>query len=202
MKKCIKCGAIQNDSRHHCIDCGEKLGKPLSEDELSVIEDNIDKTLSNMSDRTEDFYVPLRDKIMGVISALGLIAAIILLVLVGRENAKIKASIPDGVIVDQGAGFTTIVSDGGVDYQYPSADIERIDIAGTSALIALFCFAIAIPMLTVPKIMWFISTLRYRIFYNWDTTPSYFALLMGKVIAYILFAGGIIGILYGYWVFF
>ena len=31
MKRCNKCGAIQNDSRHHCIDCGEKLGKPLVE---------------------------------------------------------------------------------------------------------------------------------------------------------------------------
>ena len=71
MKRCAKCGAIQNDSRHHCIDCGEKLGKPLSEAEVLEIEERLDNTLDDMSDRTEDFYVPLRDKIMGVISVLG-----------------------------------------------------------------------------------------------------------------------------------
>ena len=202
MKKCIKCGAIQNDSRHHCIDCGEKLGKPLSEAEAVEIEQKLDKTLDDMSDRTEKFYVPLRDKIMGAISAIGIIAAIILLILVGRANNQIEASIPDGVIVDRGAGFTTIISDGEVDYQYPSAYKERIDSAGASALISLFCFAMAIPMLTIPKVMWFLTTLRYRIFFNWDTTPSDFALFIHKAISYILFASGVIGVLYGYWLFF
>ena len=202
MKKCIKCGAIQNDSRHHCIDCGEKLGKPLSETEVVEIEQKLDNTLDDMSDRTEEFYVPLRDKIMGAISVIGIIAAIILLILVGRTNNQIEASIPDGVIVDRGAGFTTIISDGEIDYQYPSAYKERIDSAGTSALIALFCFAMAIPMLTIPKVMWFLTTLRYRIFFNWDTTPSDFALFIHKAISYILFASGVIGVLYGYWLFF
>ena len=120
----------------------------------------------------------------------------------GRANNQIEASIPDGVIVDRGAGFTTIISDGEIDYQYPSAYKERIDSAGTSALIALFCFAMAIPMLTIPKVMWFLTTLRYRIFFNWDTTPSDFALFIHKAISYILFASGVIGVLYGYWLFF
>ena len=202
MKKCTKCGAIQNDNRHHCVDCGEKLGKPLSKSEALEIEEQLDNALDDMSDRTEDFYVPLRDKIMAVISVLGIIAAIILLILVGRANNQIEASIPDGVIVDRGAGYTTIISDGEVDYQYPSAYKERVDSAGISGLIALFCFAAAIPMLTIPKVMWFMTTLRYRIFFNWDTTPSDFALFIGKAITYILFASGIIGVLYGYWIFF
>ena len=202
MKRCTKCGAIQNDSRHHCIDCGEKLGKPLSEAEALEIEERLGNTLDDMSDRTEDFYVPLRDKIMGVISVFGIVAAIVLLILVGRANNEMEASIPDGVIVDRGAGFTTIISNGEIDYQYPSADKERIDNAGISALIALSCFAVAIPMLTIPKVMWFIDTLRYRIFFNWDTSPSDFALFFRKAITYILFASGIMGVLYGYWIFF
>ena len=202
MKKCTKCGAIQNDSRYYCIDCGEKLGKPLSKAEALEIEERLDNTLDDMSDRTEDFYVPLRDKIMAVISVFGIIATVVLLMLVGRANNGIEASIPDGVIVDRGAGFTTIISDGEIDYQYPSAYKERIDNAGTSAIIALLCFAMAIPMLTIPKVLWFMATLRYRIFFNWDTTPSDFALFIGKAITYILFASGIIGVLYGYWIFF
>ena len=149
-----------------------------------------------------DFYVPLRDKIMAVISVLGIIAAVVLLILVGRANNGIEASIPDGVIVDRGTGFMTIISDGEIDYQYPSAYKERIDNAGLSAIIALFCFAMAIPMLTIPKVMWFMATLRYRIFLNWDTTPSDFALVFCKAITYIFFASGIIGVLYGYCIFF
>ena len=202
MKKCKKCGALQNDDNNTCIDCGAVLGKPLSEKEAAEIDERLDDVLEGMSERTEDFYVPLHDKIMGVLSAIGIIAAIILLVLVGRENDRIDAEIPAGVIVDRGSGFTTILSDGEVDYMYPSALKRRLDNVGMSAFISLFCFAVALPMLIVPKFMWFIDTLRYRMFYNWDTTPSYYALVVRKAVTYLLFAVGMIGILHGYWQFF
>ena len=202
MKKCKNCGALQNDDNSTCIDCGAVLGKALSEAEAAEINESIDDKLDGMSERTEDFYVPLRDKIMGVLSVIGIIAAIVLLVLVGRENDRINAEIPDGVIVDRGSGFTTILSDGEVDYTYPSALKRKLDNVGTSALISLICLIAAFPMLIVPKFMWFIDTLRYRMFYNWDTTPSYFALVVRKAFTYIFFVVGIIGVIYGYWQFF
>ena len=202
MKKCKSCGALQNDDNNTCIDCGTVLGKPLTEKETAEINENLNDKLEGMSERTEDFYVPLRDKIMGVLSAVGIIAAIILLVLVGRENDRITADIPAGVIVDRGSGFTTILSDGEVDYTYPSALKRKLDNVGMSALISLVCFVVALPMLIVPKFMWFLDTLRYRMFYNWDTTPSYFALVVRKAITYIFFAVGIMGVIYGYWQFF
>ena len=202
MKKCKQCGALQNDDNSSCIDCGAVLGKALSEAEAAEINESLDDKLDGMSDRTEDFYVPLRDKIMGVMSVIGIIAAIILLVLVGRENDRINAKIPDGVIVDRGSGFTTILSDGEVDYKYPTALVSELSNIGTSALISLVCLIVAFPMLIVPKFMWFIDTLRYRMFYNWDTTPSYFALVVRKAITYIFFAVGIMGVIYGYWQFF
>lgn len=202
MKKCKNCGALQNDDNSTCIDCGAVLGKALSEAQAAEINESLDEKLDGMSERTEDFYVPLRDKIMGVLSVIGIIAAIILLVLVGRENDRINAEIPDGVIVDRGSGFTTILSDGEVDYTYPSALKRKLDNVGMSALISLVCLIAAFPMLIVPKFMWFIDTLRYRMFYNWDTTPSYFALVVRKAFTYIFFAVGIIGVIYGYWQFF
>jgi len=202
MKKCKKCGALQNDDNNTCIDCGTVLGKALSEAEAAEIEERLDNVLEGMSERTEDFYVPLRDKIMGVLSAIGIIAAIILLILVGRENARIDTEIPAGVIVNRGSGYTTIISDGEVVYTYPSALKRRLDDVGISAFISLLCFAAALPMLTVPKVMWFLDTLRYRLFYNWDTTPSYFALVVRKAVTYMFFAGGMISALYGYWMFF
>ncbi len=202
MKKCNHCGAVQKDERSVCIDCGKVLGKSLSEAEEAAIEDRIDERLDSMAERAEDFYVPLRDKIMGVISILGIIAAIVLIIFVGKENDRIEASIPDGVIVQHGSGFTTILSDGTVDYQYPSAHKRTVDNAGESAFIALFCLAVALPMLTVPKAMWFIDTLKYRLFYNWDTTPSYFAIVVRKAATYLLFVIGVICVLYGYYLFF
>ena len=202
MKKCKNCGALQNDDNNTCIDCGTILGKPLSEKEAAEIDERLDDALEGMSERTEDFYVPRHDKIMGVLSAIGIIAVIILLVLVGRENARIDAEIPAGVIVDRGSGFTTILSDGEVVYTYPSALKRRLDNVGMSAFNSLVCFVVALPMLIVPKFMWFIDTLRYRMFYNWDTTPSYFALVVRKAVTYLLFAVGMIGTIYGYWLFF
>lgn len=198
MKKCVHCGAVQNDNRHRCIDCGERLPKSLSPKEEAEISSNLENTLDKMSDRTEDFYVPLRDKIIGAISILGIIAAIVLLILVSRENSKIEASIPDGVIVDRGNGFTTIMSDGETDYEYPSAWKNRVDDAGISGVIALILLIIVIPMLLMPRLMWHIGTLRYRMFYGWDTSPSYFALVIRKAASYLLFACGIGAVIYGY----
>ncbi|MBQ7921825.1 MAG: hypothetical protein IJ325_04500 [Clostridia bacterium] len=202
MKKCKKCGALQNDDNSTCIDCEAVLGKALDEAEAAEINERLDDTLEGMGERKEDFYVPLRDKIMGVLSAVGIIAVIILLVLVGRENDRIDADIPDGVIVDRGSGFITILSDSEVDYSYPSALKRKLDNVGMNALISLICLIVALPMLIVPKFMWFIDTLRYRMFYNWDTTPSYFALVVRKAVTYIFFAVGIMGVIYGYWEFF
>ncbi len=198
MKKCNHCGAVQNNSRSRCIDCGERLPKPLDAKIEAEISAELDDKLNAMSDRTEDFYVPLHDKIMGVLSILGIIAAVVLLVLVSRENSNIEASIPEGVIVDRGNGFTTIMSDGEIDYEYPSAWKNRVDTAGFCGIFALVFFIIAAPMLLIPKFMWFINTIKYRVFYEWDTSPSYFALVIRKVITYLLFASGIGGCIYGY----
>ncbi len=202
MKKCSSCGAIQNDERSVCIDCGKVLGKPLDQAEMSAVEAATRESLDNMAERTDDFYVPIYDKIFGIVAIIGIIAAIILLVLVGKENARIQAEIPDGVIVERGSGFTTILSDGEVDYTYPSMLVGKLNNVGTSALISLVCLIIALPMLIVPKFMWFIDTLRYRIFYNWDTTPSFFALVLRKGATYILFICGAISVIYGYCLFF
>ncbi len=198
MKKCRHCGAVQDDKRHRCIDCGERLPKSLDPKDEAEISAELDDKLNKMSDRTEDFYVPLRDKIMGVISILGIIAAIVLLIFVRYENSKIEASIPEGVIVDRGSGFTTIMSDGETEYEYPHAWKNRVDTAGTSGIIALVLFIIATPMLLIPRFMWFIDTMKYRLFYGWDTSPSYFALVIRKVATYLLFAFGVGGIVYGY----
>ena len=198
MKKCRSCGAIQNDSRSRCIDCGERLPKSLPDSEAAEISAELDDRLNKMSDRTEDFYVPICDKIMAAISLIGIIAAVVLLIYVSRENTAILATIPEGFTVDFGSGFTTIMSDGEIDYTYPSAWKNRVDDAGIGGIIALISFVFAIPMLLMPRLMWHIGTLRYRIFYGWDTSPSYFALIVRKAASYLLFACGVGSLIYGY----
>ncbi len=70
--------------------------------------------------------------------------------------------------------------------------------AGTAGLIAAILLIAAAPMLLVPRVLWFLLTLKYRLFYEWDTTPSYFALAVGKGLAYAFAVGGMIALIVGY----
>ncbi len=204
MKKCQFCGAIQNDDRNQCIDCGARLGKPMSEFEEKATEDALDDKIDSLAEKTEPFYIPIYDKIMGGISLICIVLSIVLLFLAGAESQRIEDSVPEGLIITQsGSGISVI---GGTDnfseYIYPSARKNEIVDTSSSAIIALLSFVISTPLLIFPKAMWLLDTLKYRIFYNWDTTPSSFALTLRKVVAYIFFAVGVISTLTGYFIFF
>ena len=203
MKKCKKCGALQSDGRSTCIDCGTALGRPLSEADEELAEALLNDKLDSMAERADDFYVPIRDKIMGVLCIIGIIAAIILINLCGMEKRQIENNIPDGVSVTQSGGAIITMSGGSApDYVFPSARSNTLDQAQMFAIFSIVGFIGAGPMLFFPKFMWLLDTLKYRLFYNWDTTPSYFALVMRKAATYILFAIGTCSILYAYWLFF
>lgn len=198
MKKCRKCGALQSDDRTQCVDCGALLGAPMTDAEESHAEAALDDKLDQMAERTEDFYVPLRDKILGVLAILGIIAAIVLLCLVGAEKKEIRDAVPANVqIIQNGSFVTTITSPKPSSVSYSSARMDALDKSQAAALAALIAFAAA-PMLLVPRLMWNLDTLKYRLFYNWDTTPSYFALCLRRAATYILFAAGVVAILYGF----
>lgn len=202
MKKCRKCGALQSDDRTQCVDCGTLLGAPMTDAEESRAEAALDDKLDQMAERTADFHVPLRDKILGVLAILGIIAAIVLLCLVGAEKKEIRDAVPANVqrqIFHNGSFVTTITSPKPSSVSYSSARMDALDKSQAAALAALIAFAAAAPMLLVPGLMWNLDTLKYRLFYNWDTTPSYFALCLRRAATYILFAAGVIAILYGFY---
>lgn len=202
MKKCTRCGAVQNDDRTSCIDCGALLGRSMTREEENLVEAELDDRLEGLAERTEDFYVPLREKILGVLCIIGAVAAILLLNFVGIEKKEIKGSIPDGVMISQGGGFTVIMSaDGASDFVYPTRRSHTLDDAGDLAVVSLVAFIGAVPMLLIPQLMWKLDTLKYRVFYNWDTTPSYFALVMRKALTYGLSVIGMGSILYGYYLY-
>ncbi|HAN21230.1 MAG: hypothetical protein A2Y15_06675 [Clostridiales bacterium GWF2_36_10] len=65
MKKCKKCGIVQNDERTICIECGNFLGKPLSKEESKHYNEEITDKVNDLTERADDFYITSWDKIMG-----------------------------------------------------------------------------------------------------------------------------------------
>lgn len=203
MKKCKKCGALQSDDRSVCLDCGTLLGRPLTEAEEAAAEAVLDEKLSDMADRTEDFYVPLRDKIMGILCVLGVIAAFVLVWCAGNANDAIGDLLPDDTLIITGGystenGYTAIYPEGAENYSHLYRRMDELEHAILSGIAAIVTLILTFPMLLFPRLIWQLSTLKYRVFYEWDTTPSDSALLFGKGVTYTLFGIGIIALLYGW----
>ena len=80
MKKCIKCGAIQKNERFTCIDCGERLGEPLSEEEEAKADRDITKKINRLSNRAD--YLTLNITKLDIVIAVMLIVLSIMLLLI------------------------------------------------------------------------------------------------------------------------
>ena len=78
MKVCKECGAVQQDERIFCIDCGEKLDDPISKTEESKIAKEISNSIDVQYDKSDPFAVDLP---MKIVAALNIIAAIFSLVM-------------------------------------------------------------------------------------------------------------------------
>ena len=77
MKKCTRCGALQKDERNVCIDCGQRLGKPLTDSELEALEEGLDSKLEEMCDATDDLRVTKTDKLLILLHILSTVALIV-----------------------------------------------------------------------------------------------------------------------------
>lgn len=211
MKKCKKCGALQNDDRSVCLDCGTILGRPLTEAEEAAAEEALDDKLEAMAERTEDFYVPLRDKIMGVLCIIGIIAAFVLMGIAGGEKAELKKElnatsplvgeiIAGHYVTEEGYSYTNHSNGLGAHVSH-TRQIEKLNNVSLAGLCSIVFLITACPLLLFPRLMWKISTIRYRFFYDWDTTPSDFALISRKIIAYSTFAIGMMTLIGG-WIYY
>ena len=74
MKVCKSCSAINSDDRSVCVDCGERLGKPLSENEANALEEQTHKNTEKLYNGEDPFHINLFDKIVGVLCGLGCLA--------------------------------------------------------------------------------------------------------------------------------
>lgn len=83
MKLCPKCGAPQKDSRSTCIDCGTRLGKPLTQEELVQyqLDHNLERMIDDMAERADDLRVGRRAWVLVALNAVCFVAAIVTLMI-------------------------------------------------------------------------------------------------------------------------
>lgn len=211
MKKCKKCGAVQNDERTTCVDCGAMLGRPMTEAEEEQSEAELDDRLDGMAERTQDFYVSLPEKIMGILCILGVIAAVMMLNLVGAEKPKLEELVPEHMMITH-SGFGTVTAMGfdpgtGEFYEEEIPDYyytrrRELNNAAQAGLCGLIASAMAVPMLLVPRFIWWLDTLKFRLWYDWEPSPTYFSTMVRKILSYLLSAVGIGGVIYSYFLYF
>lgn len=89
MKKCKKCGAVQENDNTTCIDCGSVLGAPVNETEQSMLEEEISDRVESMSETTADFYISAKDKVIGIIAIALVIASIVMMVIIANALDRI-----------------------------------------------------------------------------------------------------------------
>lgn len=200
MKKCSRCGAVQKNSRMNCIDCGAPLGKPLDDKSEAALEDMLDDKLDGLSERAEDFYVPLRDRILAVVCIVGIVAAIVMLYLVGGEQDKIDAADVGNMYFSNN---DSISPDDFFRISGSNSQRQReVNEAGGGAVTAICTLFVSAFMLLFPKVQWLLETLDFRFYLNADPSPSYLWLLLQKLGAYLCFAVGIGALIFSYAVFF
>lgn len=196
MKKCKKCGAIQSDDRTMCVDCGALLGESLSEAEAARAEAAFADKIDTMGDRMEDFHVPTHERVLGIVS---IVLAVLMLVSVWVNGARlgaIQAKLPVTVMwSDDGSGVKDFlwiddVIEADAATAAAIAQSESLERALLYGLFGALLFGMAAALFLIPKLLWFLATLRYRLWFNFDTSPSDFALSFIKVLKYAVFVLG------------
>ena len=189
MKKCGKCGAVQNDERTTCIDCGAVLGSPLDEISAENAEAELNGRLDNLSEKTEDFYVSASDRILGIIS---IVLAVVLIVILNVANVP-KSALRDEYASTENYNILTPSYMLSAEEQIALDRIGELNKTAETALIGIISLIFAAPVFLFPKIVWYIDTLRYRLWFSdCDLHPSFLALFMYKILKYLLFTAGVI----------
>ena len=81
MKICEKCGAHNSDERSFCVDCNEKLGDKLSELQEKRLKNDLSEKIEGLYNKKDPLYVSRSDKIIGVLSLLGVLCSLVLMII-------------------------------------------------------------------------------------------------------------------------
>lgn len=85
MKLCEKCGTPQKDENFRCVECGAILPSPLSDKEEEIIEEQISDYIDKAADRSDDFTVGTREKIIVAADILGIVLSVIVMIFFSHE---------------------------------------------------------------------------------------------------------------------
>ncbi len=202
MKKCRHCGTPQSDDRQTCIDCGHLLGEPLSDTEEAILEAETNRRLTAVSDAIDVFAVGRKELILGIIGTIGLIASIVLLCTASTELNHVRDAWKDqmqAAIQSSGDPFGAFEITSGP--RSPSRE-DYLEQAIGGAIVAIAFFLESCTLLLFPRFIWFWSTLRDRLWYADEPTPSEFAEGMMRLSKYGGFVIGCIALAFAAWMYF
>lgn len=78
MKICNKCGSYQSDDQFFCIDCGEKLGSSISDEEAKKIKNQTELKIDKLYNRTDPLNVSAFYRACGISALIGAASAVVL----------------------------------------------------------------------------------------------------------------------------
>ena len=201
MKKCKHCGVPQSDERHTCVDCGKPLPKPLSAEEAEAIEDALDDQLDAMSEYRDVFEVSCTDRILGILGIVGLIASCLLFAVSQTEINRMNRELQEALMAAAMAGEPLFEITRSTE-PLPPTRSDYLDSTVKGSAVAIAFFLESCTLLLFPKFIWFISTIRDRLWYADEPTPSAFAESMMKFSKYGGFVIGCIALAFAAWMYF
>ena len=201
MKKCRYCGVPQSDERHTCVDCGKPLPKPLSTEEAEAIEDALDDRLDAMSEYRDVFEVSCTDRILGILGIVGLIASCLLFAVSQTEINRMNRELQEALMAAAMAGEPLFEITRSTEPLLPTRS-DYLDSTVKGSAVAIAFFLESCTLLLFPKFIWFISTIRDRLWYADEPTPSAFAESMMKFSKYGGFVIGCIALAFAAWMYF
>jgi len=201
MKKCKYCGTPQSDERHTCVDCGKPLPKPLSAEAAEAIEDALDDQLDAMSEYRDVFEVCCTDRILGILGIVGLIASCLLFAVSQTEINRMNRELQEALMAAAMAGEPLFEITRSTE-PLPPTRSDYLDSTVKGSAVAIAFFLESCTLLLFPKFIWFISTIRDRLWYADEPTPSAFAESMMKFSKYGGFVIGCIALAFAAWMYF
>ncbi|MBR4868967.1 MAG: hypothetical protein IKU10_07405, partial [Clostridia bacterium] len=81
MKICKACSAYNSDDRTHCVDCGERLGAPLGEEEAAAIQQAMKEKTDRLCNGQDPTHVNGYDLVLGCLQGAGLVVSLLIWVL-------------------------------------------------------------------------------------------------------------------------
>lgn len=192
MKKCKNCGMVQSDDNTVCLDCSSPLGLSMSEGENKVAEASIKDKVNDMAERTDEFYISLRDKIMGYVCIGFIVVALVLIALAHHQYQQLNPNEVSQITIND---YTVTLPNG---FDVPTPRMYQLKNVMNLGWICILVSASTCPLLLAPRFVWWLKTWKYRFYHGWETPPSYYDTVSRKIVAGISFVISAIALIYGW----